>query len=70
MALTYKTVQGDMWDMIAYKQMGSTDYTGNLMRANSSLVGTYVFDAGVELTIPDVSEETAPTLPPWKQVSG
>ena len=23
----YTTVQGDMWDSIAFRQMGSTDYT-------------------------------------------
>lgn len=68
--MTYTTVQGDMWDMIAYKQMGSTDYTGDLMRANISKIGTYIFPAGVELTIPEVSETISSTLPPWKQVSG
>lgn len=68
MSKTYTTVQGDMWDMIAYKQMGSVDYTDDLMDANLSLIGYYSFPAGIVLTIPDVPEPVAYTMPPWKQV--
>ena len=32
MQKTYTTVQGDMWDSIAYKQLGSTSYTDQLDR--------------------------------------
>ena len=41
----YVTTQGDMWDSIAQDQMGSTDHTGLLMRANMryALLGTYLF---------------------------
>ena len=31
---TYTTTQGDMWDSIAFQQMGSVDYTDQLMNAN------------------------------------
>ena len=31
---TYTTVQGDMWDSIAYKQLGDTAHTDKLMNAN------------------------------------
>ncbi len=68
MSRLYTTVQGDMWDMIAYKEMGSVDYAGDLMNANSSLLNFYSFPAGIALTIPDVAEHGASTLPPWKQV--
>ena len=68
MSRLYTTVQGDMWDMIAYKEMGSEDYVGDLMNANSSLLNFYSFPAGIVLTIPDVPERGASTLPPWKQV--
>lgn len=54
--------------MIAYKEMGSVDYTDDLMNANSSLLSYFSFPAGVMLTIPDVVERRASTLPPWKQV--
>ena len=52
MSRIYTTVQGDMWDMIAYKEMGSVDYTDDLMNANSSLLSYFSFPAGVMLTIP------------------
>ena len=68
MSRIYTTVQGDMWDMIAYKEMGSVDYTDDLMNANSPLLGYFSFPSGIVLTIPDVQETGASTLPPWKQV--
>lgn len=68
MSKIYTTVQGDMWDMIAYKEMGSVDYADDLMNANSSLLGHFSFPSGIVLTIPDVQETGASTLPPWKQV--
>lgn len=68
---SYITTQGDMWDSIAQDQMGGTDHTGLLMRANMKhvLLGTYLFPAGVKLTIPDVLQRISGGLPPWKQVS-
>ena len=68
MSRIYTTVQGDMWDMIAYNEMGSVDYTDDLMNANSSLLEYFSFPSGIELTIPDVPERSASTLPPWNQV--
>lgn len=61
----YITKSGDMWDWIAFKQMGSEKYTEDLLNANRKHLGTFIFGAGVELNIPDV--ETAPKriLPPW-----
>ena len=31
---TYRTVQGDMWDSIAFAQLGSEAYTDRLMNLN------------------------------------
>jgi phage tail protein X len=67
---TYTTVQGDMWDMIAYKQLGSTSYTDRLMTLNSKYIDTYIFPAGVVLTLPDIQADEPTSLPPWKKVSG
>lgn len=69
MSKTYTTMQGDMWDMIAYREMGSVDYVDDLMNANSSLLGYFSFPSGIVLTIPDIPESGASTLPPWKQVA-
>lgn len=65
---TYTTVQGDMWDSIAYSQLGSTNYTNLLMEANLKHRETFTFPAGVVLTLPDIPDTpAASTLPPWKR---
>ena len=66
---TYTTMQGDMWDGIAYKQMGDTDYADRLMAANRAYLNTYIFPAGAELVIPEVEAPVNTQAPPWKQVS-
>ena len=54
MRKTYTTVQGDMWDSIAYSKIGSVAYTDKLMRANQEHAGYYILPAGITLTLPDV----------------
>ena len=67
---TYTTIQGDMWDSIAFSQMESDAHIGDLMLANRKYLGYYIFPAGIELIIPDITEDNVPdTLPPWKQVN-
>lgn len=63
----YKTVSGDMWDMIAKKEMGSESYTSMLMEANTDYLDIVIFPAGVKLTIPDVEMRRTSILPPWKR---
>ncbi len=67
---TYTTVQGDMWDGIAYTQMGSVAYTDRLMALNPAHLDKYTFPAGVVLTLPDEEIRTVDTLPPWRRVFG
>lgn len=68
---TYTTVQGDMWDSIAYAQLGDCSHTDKLINANAEHRETYIFPAGVVLTIPDVDTTTdSGTLPPWREVRG
>ena len=69
MAKKYRTVQGDMWDSIAYRVMGDCKYTDLLMNANQQYVDVYIFSAGAVLVIPDIPEEYALPLPPWKRRS-
>lgn len=69
MKKTYTTVQGDMWDAIAYKTLGSSAYTGALMACNRAYLDRYTFPAGVVLTLPEV-RQTAAGLPPWKSGAG
>lgn len=65
---TYTTVQGDMWDNIAYKTLGSVNLTDRLMMQNRQYLHLYTFPAGVVLAVPEVKAEAAAEgLPPWKQ---
>lgn len=66
---TYTTVQGDLWDTIAYRQLGSTGHTDKLMNANLQYLDVYVFPAGVVLNLPEITENStgSTNLPPWKR---
>lgn len=66
---TYTTVQGDLWDSIAYRQLGSTSHTDKLMNANLQYLDVYVFPAGVVLNLPEITENgvESTNLPPWKR---
>ncbi len=68
---TYTTVQGDMWDGIAHKTLGSVLLTDKLMWANRQYLGFYTFPAGIVLNVPEVERKSSVEgLPPWKKVSG
>lgn len=65
---TYTTIQGDMFDGIASKILGSTDHTHLLMLANQDYLGYHIFPEGVVLTIPEVPEVMSfDALPPWRR---
>lgn len=66
MAGTYKTIQGDTWDLIAYKLYGSEKYMKNLIEANWPLLDVLIFSSGIELTVPDIPEEQDDDLPFWR----
>ena len=68
--MTYTTVQGDMWDSIAYKTLGDVGHADKLMLANQKYIGTHIFPSGVVLAIPEITEKLSDSLPPWKRVSG
>lgn len=66
----YVTVQGDMWDGIAYKVYGDETKMSELIQANVRHKDIYVFPAGIELDVPEtVSEDKAVisgTVPVWR----
>lgn len=68
--MTYTTVQGDMWDSIAHRQIGSEAYTDKLMAMNPQYLDYITFPAGIVLQLPDAVTPTSDDLPPWKQVAG
>lgn len=64
----YTTIQGDMWDYIAYKVYGNEKYIKLLMNANQEYRDYAVFPQGIRLVCPDIPVEDGPTyLPPWRQ---
>lgn len=68
MSKTYTTSQGDMWDSIAYSQLGDVRFTDLLIRQNMQYLFYYIFPAGITLVLPEVvTDETPDTLPPWKK---
>lgn len=62
--MTYTTVQGDMWDSIAYKIFGNVAATDQLMALNQQYLHTYIFPAGVVLTLPKPKRK-ASSRPEW-----
>lgn len=67
MPKAYRTVQGDTWDLIALREMGSEKYMDKLIEANPVHRETMTFSANVMLTVPDVATPTPTKLPPWKR---
>ena len=62
----YTTVQGDMWDSIAYQFYGDTKYIGLLLQNNADLLEIYVFSAGTKVFIPKLPEEYEEDVPEWR----
>lgn len=66
MAGIYITSQGDMWDKIAFEQMSSEDYMGDLIQCNYHLIDYVMFPAGIEVVIPEL-DDTQIEVPSWKE---
>lgn len=66
---TYITVQGDAWDLIAYRVYGSEAYTGWLMENNSELLDVMIFGGGAVLKTPPAPEavQAQEQLPVWRR---
>lgn len=71
MSEKYVTVQGDMWDNIAYKCYGDETKVCELVSANPMYRDIYVFPAGIELDVPklETAETAAMTddVPIWRR---
>lgn len=65
---SYRTIQGDAWDTVAFRLWGRERLAHHLMAANPEHLDVVIFPAGVELAVPDiVVEPETPELPPWMQ---
>ena len=65
--MTYITKSGEMWDEIAKKTLGAEKYLVELVKANRQHINTFIFGAGVVLTLPVIEEKTTLPLPPWRR---
>jgi phage tail protein X len=65
MANTYTTIQGDTWDLIAYRTLGSEYLLPLLLDANTQYRSTVIFSGGITLTIPDVDTSEVTDRPDW-----
>ena len=70
MTKTYTTIQGDMWDSIAYAALGDVSYTDKLMNLNLRYREYYIFPAGIVLTLPEPEPEAPSVSPPWRRAQG
>ena len=61
----YVTKSGDMFDLVAFRQLGSCDYTEKLLNVNRTKLRTLKFKAGEKLNLPDISQDKISKLPPW-----
>lgn len=66
MASTYTTVQGDCWDLLAFRFYGDEKYMKLLIEANWPLLDVLVFSSGTVLKVPDLPEESDEDAPFWR----
>ena len=63
---TYRTVQGDTFDGIAWRLWDREHLAHHLVEANPAHADVLVFDPGVAIVIPDIKPDTTvEDLPPW-----
>ncbi len=67
MSKTYVTKQDDMWDAIAYAQLGDTSYMDQLIALNREYREYYVFPAGITLVLPEATPDAPAIAPPWRK---
>ncbi len=68
--MTYRTKQGDTWDLIAlkvYPKIGGEKLMDVLLEHNPDHIHTVIFSANVILNIPDVDIPVVSNLPAWKR---
>jgi len=65
----YIAVQGDRWDLIAFRAYGDALKINELIDANPNVPITDEIPAGTILNVPVLSEPVLDTnlLPPWKR---
>ncbi|CEG29794.1 Phage Tail Protein X [Bacillus sp. B-jedd] len=65
MVKTYTTLQGDTWDLIAYRTWGSEYLLPLLFEANYKYRTVVIFPGGIVLNIPEVDTSEITDRPEW-----
>ena len=63
---TYRTVQGDMWDVISMRVYGTEMLMHLLIEANHQYRDIAVFPANCELVVPPAPRRERVSFPPWR----
>lgn len=62
------TKSGESFDLLALKYLDDETLASEIIKLNPQHCGTLIFDAGIELSIPEISDVAQPdTLPPWRR---
>lgn len=61
----YKTTQGDTWDLIAYKTLGSEYLLPLLLEENQKHRNIVIFPSDIVLSIPDIETDDLTERPEW-----
>ena len=68
MASIHITAEGDTFDALALSYYDDEKLASTIIQANPDHCSTLIFEAGVSLTIPDITSVIYPeTLPPWRR---
>lgn len=67
MSLTYRTVSGETWDMVAKNVYGNELRADYLMENNPKMIDVFVFENGTVLDTPELPAEEKLLLPPWRK---
>lgn len=59
----YITKQNDTWDLISFKLFGDEKYTSHLLKSNVELNKIVIFQAGMTINIPSITQRDE--VPPW-----
>lgn len=62
----HRTMQGDTFEELAWREYGSTAYAELLMNANRDLIETQEFEAGVELNEVTLEVGRKELKAPWQ----
>lgn len=63
----HKTKQGETWDIISIAEYNTPHGVEALISANPKYADVLIFDAGIDLNVPVITEEATNSLPPWKR---